>query len=121
MGLHLGWALSYDAFRKTHGCRYLARWEAGVAKSNVWYKSAFYHSSEQRFRGYFRVDRASFAAVLLELRTDARSVIFRSRGGAQLDPQLQLAITLYRLGHFSHVCSVDAVADLFGVSVGAVV
>jgi len=59
--------------------------------------------------------------VLLALRRDARSVFFRSRGGAQVDLQLQLAINLYRPGHYGNACSVDAVADLFGVSVGAVV
>jgi len=51
MGLKLGCALSYDAFRKTHGRRYFAREGGGVAKSDDCYKSAFYHSSEQRFRG----------------------------------------------------------------------
>jgi len=121
MGMQLGWALSYDAFHKTHGRRYLARGGAGVAKSDAWYKSASYYSSEQRFRGYFRVDRATFAAVLWALRRDARSDIFCSRGGAQVDLQPQLFITLYRLGHNGNACSVDAVADLFGVSVGAVV
>jgi len=92
-----------------------------VAKSDARYKSASYYSSEQRFRGYFRVDRAKFAAVLWALRRDARSDIFCSRGGAQVDLQPQLSITLYRLGHNGNACSVDAVADLFGVSVGAVV
>jgi len=121
MGLQLGWALSYDVFRNTHGRRYLARGGAGVAKFDAWYKSAFYHSSEQRFRGYFRVDRATFAAVLLALRRDARSLFFHSRGGAQVDLQLQLAINLCRPGHYGNACSVDAVADLCGASVGAVV
>ena len=121
MGLQLGWALSYDAFRKTHGLRYFARGGAGVAKSEDCNKSAFYYSTEQRFRGYFWVDRATIAAVLLALRRDARSIFFRSRGGTQVDLQLHLAITLYRLGHYGNACSVDAVADLFGVSVGAVV
>jgi len=32
VGLQLGWALSYDEFRKTHGRRSLAREGAGVAK-----------------------------------------------------------------------------------------
>jgi len=121
MGPQLGWVLSYDAFRETHGRRYLARGGAGVAQSDAWYKSTFYYSSEERLRGYFRVERATFAAVLLALRRDTRSVFFRSCGGAQVDPQLQLPITLYRLGHYGNACSVEAVADLFGMSVGAVV
>ena len=55
------------------------------------------------------------------LRTHARPAFSHHRGGAQLNLELQLAITLFRLGHYGNACSVDAVADLFGVSVGAVI
>ena len=55
------------------------------------------------------------------LLTRARPVLFRRRGGAQLKLELQIAITLFRLGHYGDACSVDSVADLCGVSVGAVI
>ena len=34
---------------------------------------------------------------------------------------LQLAVTLFRVGRFGNARSVDAVADLFGISVGGVI
>jgi len=51
----------------------------------------------------------------------ARAALCRRRGGSQLSLDLQLPVTLFRVSHYGKACSVDAVADLFGVSVGGVI
>lgn len=79
------------------------------------------NASEERFRGLFRMDRATFRATQSVLRSRSCAPFFSRRGRRHLSLDVQLAIALYRLGHYGDACSVEAVADMFGVSVGAVV
>jgi len=117
----LCWALTWEAPRKTQARRYLQRNRGVTFKSAAWFHAVRDHASEQRFRTFFRVSRSTFSKLRDVLWAHARPIIRRRRGGAQLALDLQLAITLYRLGHYGNACSVDAVADLFSVSVGAVI
>jgi len=119
--LHLCWGLSWYTLHHTHARRYLRRDRGGVAKTGAWFRMVFYSASEERFRNHFRVSRSTFLTLKNLLLTRARPVISCRRGGAQVKLELQHAITLFHLGHYGNACSVDAVADLFGVSVGAVI
>jgi len=119
--LHLCWGLSWSTLQQTHARRYLWRDRGGVAKTDAWFRLVFYSASEKRFRKHFRVNRLTSTKLNTLLLASARPVFSRRRGGAQVKLELQLAITLSRLGHYGNACSVDAVADLFGVSVGAVI
>jgi len=118
--VHLCWALTWEAVRKTQARRYLQRNRGITFKSAAWFHAVRDHAPEQRFRTYFRVSRSTFSKLPDVLWAHARPILRRRRGGALLALDLQLAITLYRLGHYGDACSVDAVADLFGISVGAV-
>jgi len=81
----------------------------------------FLSASEERFRKHSRVNRSTFQTLKILLLTRARPVFSRQRGGAQLNLEFQLAITLASLGHYGNACSVACVSDLLGVSVGAVI
>jgi len=120
--LHLCCGLSWQALHKMHTRRYLQHERGGVPKTNAWFKWVFYSASEKQFRTAFRVNRSPFQALKRVLLVRARAAFGRRRGGSQLSLDLQLAIiTLFRVGHYGNACSVDAVADLFGVSVGGVI
>ena len=119
--VHLLWALTWEALRKTQARRYLQHNRGVTFKSAAWFHAVRDHASEQRFRTYFRVSRSTFSKLRGVLWAHARLVCRRRRGRAQLALDLQLAIMLYRLGHYGNACSVDAVAELFGVSTGAVI
>lgn len=92
-----------------------------VPKTDAWFRTVFYHESEERFRTHFRVIRSTFLVVKSSLLLHAESVLLRRRGGGQLQLDLQLSITLFRLGHYGNASAVDVVAVMFGVSVGAVI
>jgi len=119
--LHLCWGLSWHTLHHTHARRYLRSDRGGLAKTDAWLRMVFYSASEERFHKHFRVSRSTFPTLKNLLLTRAPPVFSRRRGGAQVKLELPLAITLFRLRHYGNACSVDAVADLFGVSVGAVI
>jgi len=119
--LHLCCGLSWQALHQMHTQRYLQRERGGVPKTDAWFKWVFYSASEKQFRTAFRVNRSTFQALKSVLLVRARAAFCRRRGGSQLSLDLQLAVTLFRVGHYGNACSVDAVADLFGVSVGGVI
>jgi len=81
----------------------------------------FYSASEMQFRTAFRVNRSSFQAFKSILLVRARTVSCSRRGGSQLSVEFQLSDILFRVGHYGNACSVNAVEDLFGVSVGGVI
>jgi len=95
--------------------------QPGRHKSAAWVHAVRDHTSEQRFRMYLRVSRSTFSKLEDVLWAHARASFRRRRGGGQLALDLQLALTVYQLGHYGNACSADAVADLFGVSVAAVI
>ncbi|KAJ3754242.1 hypothetical protein EV360DRAFT_51991 [Lentinula raphanica] len=73
----------------------------------------------KRFRRNLRVSPSSFDKLLLKI---SDHTIFLSRGSAhQIPVQHQLAITLFRLGHFGNSASVESVAQWAGMSAGMVV
>ena len=119
--VHLFWALTWEALRRTQARRYLQHNRGVTFKSAAWFHAVRHHASEQRFRTYFRVSRSTFSKLRGVLWAHARPVFCLRRGRAQLALDRQLAITLYRLGHYGNACSVDALAKLFGVSAGAVI
>jgi len=119
--LQLCCGLSLQALHKMHTKRYLQRERGGLPKTAAWFKWVFYSASEKQFRPAFRVNRSTFQALKSILLVRARAAFCRRRGGSQLSFDLQLAVTLIRVGHYGKTCSVDAVAELFGLSVGGVI
>jgi len=81
-----------------------------VVKTDALFRLVFYSASKGHFRKLFRVDRSKFEKLKNLFLTRARPVSSRRRGGAQVKLELQLAITLFRLGPYENACSVDAVS-----------
>lgn len=108
ISLHLGWVLSWSALRNIQATRYLQRDQGGVPKSDAWFRWVMQNASEERFRGLFRMDRATFRAAQSVLRSRSCAPFFSRRGRRHLSLDVQLAIALYRLGHYGNACSVEA-------------
>jgi hypothetical protein len=73
----------------------------------------------KRFRRNIRVNPETFDALVDFIKEDP---IFQSNSTKQQIPvQYQLAITLYRFGHFGNAASVESVAQWAGCSAGLVV
>ena len=119
--VHLCLALTWETHLKTQARRYLQRNWGVTFNSAAWFHAVRDHASGQRFRTYFRLSRSTFSKLQDVLWAHACPIFLRRRGGVLLALDLELAITLYRLGHYGNACSVDAVADLFGISVSAVI
>ena len=119
--LHLCCGLSWHALHQMQTRRYLQRDRRGVPKTEAWFKWVFYSASEKQFHTVFRVNRSTLQALKSILLARTRAAFCRRRGGGQPSLDLQLAATVFRVGHYGNACSVDAVADLFGVSVGGVI
>jgi len=81
----------------------------------------FYSASEAQFQSAFRVSQTTFKAIKTSLLVHAPAGFCRRRGGDQLRLDRKLSIALFRMGHCGNACPVDAVAGLFGVSIGCVI
>jgi hypothetical protein len=70
------------------------------------------------FRQYLRIDPITFDNILAEIRTDP---IFTNQSRhPQMAIDHQLAITLYRFGHYGNAASLQRVADWAGIGKGTV-
>jgi len=78
-------------------------------------------SDEDQYCSYMRMSRTTFAYVLSMLRAHAGDLFTSQRGTTQIRLDIQLAIALFRFGHYGNGSRVHFVADLFGVSSGTVV
>lgn len=79
----------------------------------------FKSDDSKRFRRNLRVLPNTFDQLLASIKNHH---IFVSNGNNdQLPVEAQLAITLYRFGHFGNAASVDSIAQWAGVSAGLVV
>ncbi|KAJ7050206.1 hypothetical protein C8F01DRAFT_1264288 [Mycena amicta] len=77
------------------------------------------HHDEKCFRRNLRISPATFDAILSKIDTHH---VFLSEGPREQFPvDKQLAIALFRLGHFGNAASVESVAQWAGVSAGLVV
>lgn len=101
--------------------RHLRAARTSLPKSSAWYTDVLLKSSDSRFREYMRMSRPTFHVLLDLVRTHAADLFMPRRGAAQMPLELQLALTLYRLGCYGNAARLNAVADCFGVSPGAVV
>ncbi|KAF9064473.1 hypothetical protein BDP27DRAFT_1152864, partial [Rhodocollybia butyracea] len=73
----------------------------------------------KRFRRNLRVSPSTFDQLLTRILSHP---VFISQGSAQqISTDRQLAITLFRLGHFGHSASVESIAQWAGTSAGTVV
>lgn len=115
------WVLSATALHTASRRRYLTASRVRRRKCRDWYVNHLVPSSDETFRGYMRMSRETFAVVLVLLRTHAADMFRLRRGPNLLSVEVQLAMTLYRLGAYGNLARVEAVADHFGVSVGIVV
>jgi hypothetical protein len=76
-------------------------------------------SHPKRFQRNLRVQSETFDALVTKIEDDP---IFHSNSyKQQLPVKFQLAITLYRFGHFGNAASVEGIAQWAGCSVGLVV
>lgn len=76
-------------------------------------------SDPKRFRRNLRVTPATFDGLVAKIKDDP---IFLSEGSASQRPvDEQLAIALFRFGHFGNAASVESIAQWAGVSAGLVV
>ena len=112
------WMVSYHMLTVMSTRRYLtATWRARY-KCGDWYTNVFLRSTDEQYRSYMRLSRTTFEHVLSLLRAHAGEIFVSGRGTPQLSLEIQLAIALYRFGHYVNASRVEAVADQFGVSVG---
>ncbi|KAL9936644.1 hypothetical protein V8E36_004712 [Tilletia maclaganii] len=77
------------------------------------------HSRPQAFREVVRVSPAAFDFIFEAIKGDA--VFEAAPGYTQIATHVQLAVLMYRLGHYGNAASVSAVAALFGLGKGTVV
>ena len=73
------------------------------------------------FIAYLRVEPRTFAYLVSRLESSAVDFFHPPSGRSQLSVRLQLAIALFRFGHYSNVASVLLVAQRFGFSPGTVI
>jgi len=115
------WMVSYQMLAVMSSRRYLTTTRRTRYKCSDWYDNVLLCATDDQYRSYMRIHRSTFDHVLSLLRCHAGQVFKSRRGVSQLPLEKQLAIALYRFGHYGNSSRVDAVADLFGVSSGLVV
>jgi len=115
------WMESYKALAILSSRRYLAAVRRTRYKCADWYTNVLLRSDEDQYRSYMGMSRTTFAYVLSMLRAHARDVFTSRRGTTQIRLDIQLSIALFRFGHYGNGSRVHFVADLFGMSSGAVV
>lgn len=113
--------LSASALHRASTRRYLTASRAPRYKCRDWYHNVLLRCTDEAYRGYMRMSRATFESVVSLLRCHAADVFVSRHGSCQLALEIQVALTLYRLGSYGNATRVEAVADLFGVSAGTVV
>lgn len=104
-GLRMLWLLSYQSCAVVASSLYLGSREHRL-KCSDWYRNVLQRSEEERYRGYVRMIRDFFQNVLGLLHVHALDVLFARRGAAQVPLEIQLAIYLFRFGHYSSAASV---------------
>jgi hypothetical protein len=78
----------------------------------------YYNDDPDRFRRNLRVSPATFDALLV--RIGAHEVFISTGPVPQLPVREQLAIALFRFGHFGNAASVESIAQWAGVASGTV-
>ncbi|KAG8911016.1 hypothetical protein FRC02_006861 [Tulasnella sp. 418] len=73
----------------------------------------------KRFRHNLRVSPTTFDALLR--RISGHPVFHNSSNMSQMDPCYQLAVALYRFGHFGNSASVEQIAQWAGISSGSAI
>lgn len=89
-----------------------------VPKSTEWISMVLPNISEDRFITMLRMNRATFNVLLSRIRTN---ICFNAGENRQHSVEIQLAVTLYRLGASGDAASVRKIAALFGIGDGGTV
>lgn len=89
-----------------------------IPKSIEWISLVLPNVSEDRFLMLLRMNRASFNALLSRIRTNE---CFNPAGNRQYSVDIQLAVTLFRLGASGDAASVRKIAALFGIGDGGTI
>ncbi|TBU54356.1 hypothetical protein BD310DRAFT_828267, partial [Dichomitus squalens] len=76
------------------------------------------HERPDLFRGHLRVNPATFDRLVARLQGDA--VFSNDSENAQISVEEQVAITLYRFGHFGNAAGLQKVAEWAGYGKGTV-
>jgi len=74
---------------------------------------------EGRFKKYMRCSRSQFNKILCLIEND--SAFDGARSGKQLPIELQLIVTLYRLGSYGEGATICKMAGLFGIGDGGTI
>jgi hypothetical protein len=109
-----------NAAIQLHSTRYLNGWvripKSGVQLYLMLHEYKLHHP--QIFRSYLQVSPATFDATVDKLRDDA--AFQNDSENQQLPVEHQLAVTLYRFGHYGNAASVQKVGLWAGLGYGTV-
>jgi len=112
------WIVFYQMLAVMSSRRYLTTTRRTRSKCSNWYDNVLLCATDDQYRSYMSIHRSNFDHVLSLLRCHEGQVFKSRRGVSELPLEKQLAIALYRFGHYGNSSRVDAVANLFGVSSG---
>ena len=101
--------------------RYSVSRRQRIPTSADWRVRILFSSPPLQYRAVSRVDRSTFEVLVGRMEATAGDIFYSSSGRPQLPVRVQLAITLFRFGHYGNAASVILTAQTFFVSVGSVV
>ena len=118
---HVLWMVSYLILAEMSSRRYLNITRRTRYECSDGYDNVLFCATDDHHSSIMRIHPSDSDHALSLLPCHAGQVFKSRRGVSQLPLKKQLAIALYRFGHYGNSSRVDAVADLFGVSSGLVV
>jgi hypothetical protein len=105
----------YNAVRSS---RYLDH-RSRIPTSDDFYQRILHAYDDTRFKRTLRLTRATFARVLSLIKD--HDVFKNESNNEQMETKKQLAVTLYRFGHYGNGASVLDVASTFGIGEGTII
>ena len=100
--------------------RYLRQRRPPAQKGNLYdHLKSFREHHADKFRSFLRMSPSAFDHLVSEIEDNA--IFHNNSNNSQGDVDLQLAVFLFRVGHFGNAASVSHISYLFGVAEGSVV
>ncbi|KAF9400604.1 hypothetical protein BGZ76_007683, partial [Entomortierella beljakovae] len=87
-------------------------------RDNYFFTKKFFILNDREFRSAFRTTREGLAAVATLIHN--HPVFYSNSYHKQTHPGWQLAIAMYRFGHYGNACSITDIASYFGIGHGTV-
>jgi len=101
--------------------RYMLSRRNRIPKCTDWRDRVLHSLPPEYFIAHLRVEPSTFSHLVSRLDSTAADVFNPPSGRPQLSVRVQLAIALFRFGHYGNAASVLLVAQRFGVSPGTVI